>query len=221
MAKPYVLPFVLYLLGTVAAAQWPEGYPLAYAAVVVVVGAIAWRELRGRRIVVPHRRIGPAVLVGLIGIAGWIGLSALRLEQQIAASLPEWLRPAERAGFNPFEELSHPLAVWGFLAVRLIGLAVLVPVAEELFWRGFLLRWLVSAEWREVPLGRYTPWSFFAVTLLFTLAHPEWLAAALYCALLNGLIIWKKNLWDCIVAHSVSNLVLGIYVLSTGAWWLW
>ena len=62
---------------------------------------------------------------------------------------------------------------------------------------------------------------FLIVILLFTVAHPEWLAAAVYCALLNGLFYWKKCLWCCIVAHSVSNLVLGAYILTTGAWWLW
>jgi membrane protease YdiL (CAAX protease family) len=59
------------------------------------------------------------------------------------------------------------------------------------------------------------------VTILFALAHPEWVAALAYCALLNGLLYWRRNLWDCIVAHAVSNLVLGIYVLATGNWMLW
>jgi len=145
----------------------------------------------------------------------------LHLEERMASLLPAWLRPGERSGFNPFQELSHPLAVWGFVVVRLVGLAVLVPVVEELFWRGFLLRWIISPDWEDVPLGKYQVTSFVLVTLLFTLAHPEWLAAACYCMLLNGLMYWKRDLWDCIVAHGVSNLVLGAYVLSTGAWWLW
>jgi len=131
------------------------------------------------------------------------------------------LRPGSRTAYNPFEELKQPLAVWGFLGLRLIGLVVLVPLAEELFWRGFLLRRLTSPEWKEVPLGRFSGRSFFLVVLLFTLAHPEWLAAAIYCSLLNWLLYWKKDLWSCIVAHGVSNLALGIYILTTDAWWLW
>ena len=105
--------------------------------------------------------------------------------------------------------------------MRLVGIAVLVPIAEELFWRGFLLRWLIDPEWEEIKLGEYTHHSCAIVVLMFTVAHPEWLAAASYCLLINGLLYWKKDLWQCVVAHAVSNLVLAIYVLQTGHWWLW
>ena len=221
MAKSYVAPFVLYLLGTSLAAQVPNHYPLAYAAVVGIVGIVTCWLLRGRRIVVPHWRVAEAVGVGLVGIAIWIGLSELRLEESVMNYLPDWLRPGKRSSFDPFQELATPVSAWSFIAVRLIGLSVLVPVAEELFWRGFLLRWIISEDWQGVPVGKYQTTSFLVVTILFTLAHPEWLAAACYCVLLNGLLYWKRDLWLCIVAHGVSNLVLGIYILSTNAWGLW
>jgi CAAX prenyl protease-like protein len=96
-----------------------------------------------------------------------------------------------------------------------------VPVVEELFWRGFLLRWVISANWEGHPVGIFTMRSFLWVVLLFTLAHPEWLAAAVYCALMNILLYWKKDLWLCIVAHSTSNLLLVFYILMTGSWELW
>ena len=221
MAKSHILPFVVYLLGASLASRLPSVYPLAYATVVVLVGAVTWMLLREHRIVVPHWHVGEAVFVGLVGIALWIGLSELGLEERVAAYLPGWLRPGSRVAYNPFQDLAQPLAVWGFVGLRMIGLVVLVPLAEELFWRGFLVRWLISAEWEEVPLGRFSAKSFLAVTLLFALAHPEWLAAAVYCALLNGLLYWKRDLWSCIVAHAVSNFVLGLYILTTGDWWLW
>lgn len=221
MANSYVVPFVRYLLGTSFAARVLSLYPLLYTAVVALVGIITWLLLRRRRIVVPHWRVAAAVVVGLVGIALWIGLSEWRLEEQIAPHLPGWLRPGKRSEFNPFQELTQPLAAWSFIAARLIGLGVLVPVAEELFWRGFLLRWIISPDWQDVAVGKYQPTSFLLVTLLFTLAHPEWLAAACYCMLLNGLLYWKRDLWNCIVAHGASNLVLGVYILVTGSWWLW
>jgi len=220
-AKSYVLPFITYLVGVNVVSWLPDHYPLAYTLLVLLTATVTWMVLRGRQIVVPHWRVFPAVLVGVFGIVLWIGLSEPRWEEHLARYLPSWLRPGPRVGFNPFQELTHPMAVWGFIVVRLIGLVALVPLAEELFWRGFLLRWFISAEWEKVPLGRFSVTSFFAVILLFTLAHPEWLAAALYCALLNALLYWKKDLWICIVAHAVSNLLLGLYVLGKGAWWLW
>ena len=219
-AVVYVLPFVLYLALSQAVASYPDHYPWLYAAVVVAVGAGTLALLRGRQALRPHRDVWAGVLVGLVGIALWIPLSLANWEQHLAQHLPSWVRPA-RPGYDPFANIAPPAGQWAFIAVRLIGLAVLVPVVEELFWRGFLNRWLIDPDWERVPVGKFTPLSFAVVTLGFTLAHPEWLAAAVYAVLLNGLLYWKRDLWNCVVAHGVSNLVLGVYVLATGKWALW
>jgi CAAX prenyl protease-like protein len=217
----YVLPFVLYLGLVQLPPKFPEHYPLLYGAVVLVVGAVTAGLLWGRGLIRPHRDVAAGVAVGVVGIALWITISGLRWEQVIAAYLPTFLQPGERHGFDPFDEFSSPAAMWAFVVVRIVGLAVLVPVVEELFWRGFLLRWLMSPEFERRELYRFTPSSFVAVTLLFAAAHPEWFAAAVYSALLNGLVYWKRDLWSCIVAHGVSNAILGVYVLSTHSWELW
>lgn len=221
LALAYVAPFVMYVVGTSVAARMGDWYPLGYAAVVVAASIVTWRLLRGSRIIVPHARIVEGVLVGIFGIVVWIVLSRLRLEDHISAYLPEWLSPGERSGYDPFQELSQPWAVWSFITARVVGLSIVVPVVEEVFWRGFLLRWITSPDWEHVPLGKFDLKSFLGVTLLFTLAHPEWLAAACYCMLLNGLLYRTRDLWNCIVAHAVSNLLLAIYILTTGTWWLW
>jgi CAAX prenyl protease-like protein len=219
---PYVVPFVLYLVLSQIPAKFPEQYAWLYPGVVVIVGGVTIGLLRGQRILRPHANVFPGVAVGLIGIALWIGLCHLNLEASLFGFLPNVLRPEARTGFNPFGQIYHPLGQWGFIAFRLVGLALLVPVLEELFWRGFLARWLVSAEnWQQQKLGSFSPFSFTGVTLLFTVAHPEWLAAAVYCVLLNGLLYWKRDLWNCVVAHGVSNFVLGVYVLAAGRWELW
>jgi uncharacterized protein len=218
---PYVVPFVLYLVLIQTSAAFPDHYAWLYPALVTLAGAATVALLHGRQVIRPHRHVWAGVAVGLVGIVFWIVLSQLKLEQAVADSLPTWLQPSARVGFDPFREISRPAAFWTFLAARLAGLVLLVPVAEELFWRGFLLRWLISADWENQELGRFTPFSFLGVTLLFTLIHPEWLAAAVYCSLLNGLIYWKRDIWNCIVAHGVSNAVLAAYILYTGAWELW
>ena len=225
MAAPYIVPFVLYLLGTSFIARFgDEWYPLAYSSVVVVVGIATVYLLRGKKLFQPHWKVGWGLLFGLVGIALWIAFSHLQLERQAAALLPSFLsflKPGERVSYNPFEALGYGVAGWGFISIRLVGIAVLVPIAEELFWRGFLLRWIIDPEWERVSLGEYTWQSCALVTLMFTLAHPEWLAAATYCLLINALLYWKKDLWLCIVAHATSNLALALYVLATGTWWLW
>jgi CAAX prenyl protease-like protein len=217
----YTAPFVSYLTLTVLAARFPQFYLGAYSLAVLAAGAITWAAVRGRGILAPHRRVVAAAAIGVVGIVLWIALSLPRLELALASYLPSWLAPSPRLGFNPFEELSSPLWIALFIVVRLVGLVVLTPIAEELFWRGFLLRWLISPDWETVPIGRFSPGSFLGVTLLFALAHAEWLAAAAYCILLNGLLYWKKDLWSCVIAHAASNLLLAAYILATGTWWLW
>jgi uncharacterized protein len=218
--KAYVLPFILYLALIEALAAYPEQYAWLYPVVVLLVGAVTVGLLRGRQLLRPHRDVLPGVIIGLIGIALWIGLCRLSFEQQAAQYFPSWLQP-RRIAFDPFRNITEPFTRGAFIAVRLAGLVILVPVVEELFWRGFLLRWLISADWEHVKMGRITTRSFAVVTLLFALAHSEWFAAAAYCSLLNGLLYWRADLWNCVVAHGVSNLVLGIYILSTGSWELW
>jgi CAAX prenyl protease-like protein len=219
---PFFVPFVLYLLGTsVVASLGVAWYPIGYAGVVAVVGGVTWFLLRGEKVLRLHANVWLGVLVGVVGIAVWIGLSHLRLEGWLSQWLPEFLRPGDRVSYNPFVNLKSGLAIWSFLFVRVLGIAILVPIIEEVFWRGFLIRWLIDPDWEKVSLGTYTLSSCMWVTLLFAVAHPEWLAAAAYCLLLNGLLYWKRDLWLCVVAHATSNLLLAAYVLATGAWWLW
>jgi len=218
---PYVVPFILYLGLTQIPTQFPKHYPWLYSAVVLVVGIVTCVLLYRRGILRPHLRVIPGLVTGLVAIGLWIGICHLQWDQHIFALLPAWLRPEPRPGYNPFFAIANPAARWGFILMRMVGLALLVPVAEELFWRGFLARWLLSPDWQSQPIGRFTPYTFAGVTILFMLAHPEWLAAAVYCALLNFLLIWTRDLWNCVVAHGVSNLVMGIYILSTGTWDLW
>lgn len=221
MTQAHVIPFVLYLFGTSFLARFgDEWYPLLYGGLVLgMLVYLAWL-LVGKSILRPHWRVLPAVVVGLVGIVLWVSLASLHVEEWLAQWLPIWLRPEARVAYNPLEHLSG-VREWAFITVRLLGIAVVVPIAEELFWRGFLLRWLIDPEWERVPLGEFTLSSCLTVTLMFTLAHPEWLAAAVYCLLINVLLYWKKDLWLCVVAHAVSNFALAMYVLATGAWWLW
>jgi CAAX prenyl protease-like protein len=216
-----IVPFALYLVLSQISTQFPNYYPYFYTVSVTLVGAVTFILLRGRSIVKMHLNIAPGVIFGIVGIVAWILICRLQLEQSIIRLLPEWLQSGERASFNPFRSIDSTLGQWGFVGIRLLGLAVLVPVIEEVFWRGFLLRWIISPDWQDQEIGVFSLKSFLWVTFLFTLAHPEWIAAAVYCSLLNILLYWKRDLWVCIVAHGTSNLLLGIYVIYYRTWELW
>jgi uncharacterized protein len=52
------------------------------------------------------------------------------------------------------------------------------------------------------------------------LMHPaEMLAAAVWFTLVTWLMFKTKNIWDCVVAHGVTNLLLGIWVVASGDWY--
>jgi membrane protease YdiL (CAAX protease family) len=54
------------------------------------------------------------------------------------------------------------------------------------------------------------------------LMHPgELLAAFVWFSLVTWLMVRTKNIWDCVAAHAVTNLLLGIYVVTQHQWQLW
>ena len=220
-ALPYIAPFAVYLLLSQAAALEIEFYYWLYPLCFVITSSVMVLLLRGKDIIRPHMQVMPGVAAGTVGIILWIALSSIGLHQVLIDLLPRWLQPSARPAFNPFEKIDIPAMQWGFITIRVLSLAILVPVAEELFWRGWLMRWIIADDWEGVEMGTFTWGSFSIVTVLFTLAHPEWLAAAAWCALINILLYWKKDLWNCIVAHAVTNLLLAVYVIGYGAWELW
>ncbi len=218
---PYAAPFALFLGLAVSLPEDPSIYPWAYMAAIAFTGVFTLYLHRKHDLFSIHGDILPGLLFGAVGIVLWIGLAELQLEQALTPYLPEWLQPKARVAFDPFTSISSTPLLWGFLAIRFLGIALLVPIVEEVFWRGFLWRWIGGNNWKQEPMGQFSWGSFLWVTGLFTLAHPEWFSAIAWCVLINLLFVWKKDLWNCIVAHCVSNALLFAYVLTTKSWTLW
>lgn len=108
------------------------------------------------------------------------------------------------------------------LIFRTIRAALLVPIIEELFWRGWLMRWLINTDFQKVKLGAYTASSFVITALLFASEHgPFWEVGLLTGVIYNAWMIRTKSLADCILVHAVTNLVLSLYVIGWGKWEFW
>jgi len=204
---PYAAPFVLFV-GLTGVQGWVPGsvvwvYPLKAALTGALLLTFArWLEAPGE-----SRFLGAAG-VGIAVLAVWI----------LTDGLYPLLDP--RAAFDPTSAL-HGAGAWTWIAVRLLGAAVVVPFAEEFFWRGFLIRWLVRADFRSVPMGTFTWYSFAATTGLFAVEHDRWLTGLIAGAAYNGLYYRTRSLKACIVAHATTNLGLGIYVLVSHQWRFW
>jgi CAAX prenyl protease-like protein len=106
--------------------------------------------------------------------------------------------------------------------LRCASSALLIPIVEELFWRGWMMRWLIDRHFLQVPLGKYSASAFWIVAVLFASEHgPYWEVGLAAGIVYNWWIIRTGNLADCMLAHGVTNAMLGGYVLLTDQWQYW
>jgi CAAX prenyl protease-like protein len=194
-----------------------------------VVLAFFWRR---HYVFAPFRGFGLAVLLGAVGIACWIAPTwaylSFSVDQPLGAGWWSWLGATERLdGFNPAVLDAYPLGRTGSLLMRFVRLVIVVPLVEELFWRGFLMRYVVAesrgVDWPNIPFGTHQPLSFFIVTVSVMGVHQmdDWAAALVWGTLMYWLAVRSKSLGACVLMHAVGNLILGLYVLRTGQWGLW
>lgn len=126
----------------------------------------------------------------------------------------------ESKGFNP-TLIDNAAVRKSMIFFRLFGAALVVPIMEELFWRSFLLRYIIDSNFMAVRIGTYTLASFAIGSVLFGLEHNLLLAGIMAGVAYSLLLYWTKSIGQCVLAHAVTNLVLGIYVLQTGYWQFW
>ena len=210
---PYAAPFVLFLLLTEPARYFPTLAPHLYVAKTVLVALLLWRWWRKYA-----DDYAPGLTLGEYLTAIGCGLLVLVL----------WIAPegifyqfAPDEGFNPYTLTDSKAGAVALIAVRLAGAALVVPIMEELFFRSFLMRYLIEADFRSVAMGRFTWFSFLAVAILFGLEHHRIVVGILAGLIYGLLLVWQKKLRGVTLAHGVTNLGLGIYVLYTGSWAFW
>lgn len=173
-------------------------------------------------LVFPFRINGIAIAVGVIGVVVWVGLCKLNLEQRLLVplGLGSLIEMGERPGFNPLQELAdNPRWAYTFLAIRLFGLAIVIPIIEEFFLRVFLVRFVMHVDWFQIPFGKVDRLGLITSIAFPILMHPaELFAAAAWFGMITWLMLRTRNIWDCVVAHAVTNGLLGAYVITTGDW---
>jgi exosortase E/protease (VPEID-CTERM system) len=115
-----------------------------------------------------------------------------------------------------------PIARWAWISIRIIAAVITVPLAEELAFRGFLARRLVSRNFDDLPIEKLTMPAILISSLVFGLMHgQQWIAGSIAGLAYAGLARWKGRLSDAVAAHSISNLLLAAWVLGRGDWGLW
>lgn len=178
----------------------------------IVAGLLAyyWRSYGElvRQNLPDARETGWAVVVGIAVFALWVQLDA------------PWMQlGSATASFVPLD--ADGQLIWPLIALRLIGAALVVPVMEELFWRSFLMRWVQNPAFERVDPQTVGIKAIVLSTFVFTLAHTLWLAAIVAGLAYAWLYRRTGKLWTAVIAHAVTNAMLGVWVIRTGRWEFW
>jgi CAAX prenyl protease-like protein len=183
---------------------------------VVVMSAVLWFIAR------------PVIDLRVEHLAATLGIGVAVLIVWLA---PDVLFPGYRHSWL-FENFLMPKAAsslsiggmlsWPVLALRMIRAVVIVPIVEELFWRAWLMRWIINPDFEKVPLGKYTAASFWIVAALFASEHGTYWDVGLAAGIVyNWWMVKTRSLGDLIVAHAVTNFGLSVYVIAAGKWEYW
>lgn len=220
-----VLPFVLFmafigaaeLLRLLADLGWLDLSETAlyylYPVKALSVAALLY-AFRAQYKEVRLRDLGDGKVTAAVCLTGFVTFTLwISIDLTVSVARPP-------AGFAPVLLPEGPIRLL-MTAIRLAGAVLVVPVMEELFWRSFLLRYLIGSDFKSVQVGTFTWTSFLISTVLFGLEHHLVLAGMVAGAIYNVVCYKTRSIAQCILAHAVTNLALGCYVLYTGKWYFW
>lgn len=211
-----IAPFALYIAFLAAGplthgwagfdARWFYAIQIS---VVSLVLMLFWRHYReiNDGVRMPFRHWMVAIVLGAGVFLLWINLDQ------------SWATMGESKGFNPTQ--SDGTFNWPLIVVRIAGAALVVPVMEELFWRSLVMRWIDKPDFLALAPAATGMRALLMSSVVFGFEHSLWLAGILAGLAYGGLYRWSGHLWAPVIAHSTTNLLLGIWVVSTGNWRFW
>ena len=206
-ADMYLLPMLVTLFAGMLTRPFGSSLNFLYPVTVIATAAVLL-VYRGKIVRLGWNPHWSALAAGAVVFAIWIAIArwSETLHNSAMAAvlqgLPEWERNC-------------------WIVFRVAGAVVTVPIAEELFFRGYLLRKLVSVDFESVDPRRFTWLSFLLSSILFGLLHQNWIGGIL-AGLAFAMVQYRRGrLTDAIVAHSACNALLAAYVIATSSWGLW
>ncbi len=212
--RAYLVPFLAILATsfvTKAASGYFEWlYPLRF-----VVAAIVLWHYRPELKKLNWRFGWMAPLAGVAVFLVWIAPSW-------------WMHQRAASPLGPALAALSPTARWAWIAIRVAAAVVTVPIAEELAFRGYLARRLISQEFDRVSFFSLTVLPVAVSSVVFGMMHMQnlrdWrhlmvgtVAGLAYAAVLR----WRGRMGDAVAAHAISNLLLAAWVLTLGDWSQW
>jgi exosortase E/protease (VPEID-CTERM system) len=206
-SAPYLMPLLALLAATMISTALSSGFDTLYPLRVVAVGLVLWLYRRDYTAWSGSWSWqGPAI--GVAAFALWMVLEPLQGA------------PSDTALRTGLSGLPTAWAI-GWIGFRVLGSVVTVPLAEELAFRGYLLRRLVGADFQKVSAGQISWFAVLVSSLLFGVLHGRWIAGMLVGVLYALALCRRGKLQDAVLAHATTNGLIAAHVLATGSWFLW
>jgi CAAX prenyl protease-like protein len=205
---PYLLPFLAMLAAGMIAGLASAGFEWLYPLRLVAAATVLW-VYRSHYAKMDWTVGWFAPLVGIIAFVFWIALNHLtgaHGDNGIAAHLR--VAPVSLA------------VAW--TAVRMFSAVSAVPITEELVFRSFLIRRIISPDFLSLNPRWFTWFSVMLSSVTFGLLHGErWLAATLAGVLYSFAFLRRGRIGDAVAAHASTNAMLAGLVLLRGNWSIW
>jgi uncharacterized protein len=212
----YMLPMGVFLVLTMVGGEWPGLFAASYIVkTLVVAGLLVFLWPQFTKINWKYGWLG--IIVGIVGVVQWVGMEKLLLHYW-----GDYHFMKNSAPVDPFRDYS-PAFAWAFIFIRIMCATLVVPVMEELFWRDFLWRSMIAPnDFKMAEIGEWDWKAFLLVAVAFGAGvHFEWLTAITWGLMIGGLLVYTRSLGACIIAHGVTNLLLGLYVVIYQDWRFW
>jgi exosortase E/protease (VPEID-CTERM system) len=206
LATALLAPLLVLMAAAMITAAFSSGFDVLYPLRVVVTAAALW-YFRAAYSGLGWTWSWQAVAIGIAVFAAWTMLEPTSDNTTTAVEtglggLSQWAAGA-----------------WIFFHV--IGSVITVPLAEELAFRGYLIRKLIARDFETIPLGQFTWFSFLLSSVLFGLLHGRWVAGILAGMGFAFALYRRGRLGDAVAAHMTANALIAAYVLVYQEWSLW
>ena len=203
----YLGPFAAMTATAMLTGALSAGFDWLYPLRVLVVAGVLW-AFRKHYTEMKWSFSPISIAIGAVTFVMWLALLPVD-----ASSKDLWPAALSTVPFSSS-------AMW--LAVRGIGYVVAIPIVEELAFRGFVGRRLLSSDFQSIPIGRFSWLSFLASSVLFGAMHGHlWIAGTL-AGMAFALALYRRGaIGDAVQAHATTNALLMCYALTTGHWSAW
>jgi len=204
---PFVAPLLAVIAVSLATGLFATDIDRAYG-LRALAGGLTLLALRDR---LPRRLWHlslEALGVGALVFVLWLALAPVPPEEVVNS----WRHALD--SLSPVERV-------GWIGAKLLGSVLVIPLVEELAFRGYLLRRVLRPDFESVPWQRLTWTSVLLSSLAFGALHQEWVAGTVAGVLFAILQSRRGNLGEAVIAHAVANALIAIWVLALGRADLW